>query len=164
MQRFSAVLHHQSRLHPSQDFIRTNGTLASPLKVAPSSALETNALLTSIANLSSREIEPSHTVLLCQLNSLLKHQSSQQATWETVGVVDKLVELQECGSHEVEQLARLSLSLLGYAPPYLGRGLRILSIDGGGTRLVCKGVQGMGGAGFSLPDKCYGNVLPHKDV
>jgi hypothetical protein len=56
--------------------------------------------------------------------------------WDFRGVVPKLAELQECGIVEVEEQARVCLSLLGYVPLYAGRGLRILSIDGGGTRLV----------------------------
>ncbi len=53
--------------------------------------------------------------------------------WDN-GVVPTLVELTDCGQSEMESQARMALCLLGYAPPYAGKGLRILSIDGGGTR------------------------------
>lgn len=72
---------------------------------------------------------------LHQLTKLLQESPTAAGrVLEVGGVVPKLVELQDCESIEVEEQARVCLSLLGYAPPYSGRGLRILSIDGGGTR------------------------------
>ena len=75
---------------------------------------------------------------LHRLSALLLHESPHAAkqVWDERGAVSKLLRLQECGVKEVEEQARICLSLLGHAPPYSGRGLRILSIDGGGTRLV----------------------------
>ena len=35
---------------------------------------------------------------------------------------------------EVREQGRMALALLGHAPAYRGRGLRILTIDGGGSR------------------------------
>jgi len=67
---------------------------------------------------------------------LRKSPGTASQVWETGGIIPRLVELQDCGLLEAEEQARLCLSLLGYAPPYSGRGLRILSIDGGGTRSV----------------------------
>ena len=75
--------------------------------------------------------------LLYRLSEALRESvETAEQVWERRGVVAKLVELQACGRAGVEEQARVCLSLLGYAPPYLGRGLRILSIDGGGTRSV----------------------------
>ena len=93
-------------------------------------------LLTSITNLSPKVVDPSCIDLLNQLTTTLQRSPTMAPlqTWEKVGVVPKLVELEECGVLEVEQQARLNLSLLGYPPRFSGRGLRILSIDGGGTR------------------------------
>lgn len=100
-----------------------------------SSSMSTNELMTSIANLSPKTANSSHVGLLHQLTSLLlKSPKVAFQAWEMMGVVSNLVELQDCGLIDVEDQARLSLSLLGYAPPYSGKGLRILSIDGGGTR------------------------------
>ena len=91
-------------------------------------------ILSSIAKL--RMIDHSHVNLLHQLNSLLLLAPEVAAlpAWEMPGVIPRLIELQECGLVDLERQARLALSLLGHAPDYCGRGLRILSIDGGGTR------------------------------
>ena len=66
---------------------------------------------------------------------LQKHPEAAEDAWN-IGVVPTLVELKDCGQLKVEHQARMALSLLGYAPPYSGRGIRILAVDGGGTRLV----------------------------
>lgn len=89
---------------------------------------------------------------LHQLTKLLQESpTAAEHVLEVGGVVPKLVELQDCESIEVEEQARVCLSLLGYAPPYSGRGLRILSIDGGGTRLVVVyfWLSGMDGGGVA---------------
>ncbi len=77
-----------------------------------------------------------HLDQLGQFVSLLhrKPECAREA-WDS-GVVPTLVELSDCGQVEMESQARMALSLLGYPPPYAGKGLRILSIDGGGTRWV----------------------------
>ena len=92
-------------------------------------------IFTSIAQLTPNMVKPAHAELLEQLSTLVSHTpSAAKQAWEVVGMVSSLVRLQSCGLLEVEEKARHNLSLLGYAPPYAGRGLRILSIDGGGTR------------------------------
>ena len=73
---------------------------------------------------------------------LQEHPEISVDAWK-VGIVPTLVELKACGQAEVERQARLALSLLGYVPPYSGRGIRILSVDGGGTRFA--------GSGFYKP-------------
>lgn len=76
-------------------------------------------------------------VQLDRLRQLVVHlhkcPESSEAAWEA-GIVPVLVELSNCGQLEMEQQALLALSLLGYAPPYSGWGIRVLSVDGGGTR------------------------------
>ena len=76
---------------------------------------------------------------LDQLNQLVvllsRFPETSPGVWE-MGLVPTLLELQSCGQPEVEKKARLALTLLGHSPPCAGRGLRILSVDGGGTRSV----------------------------
>ena len=81
-----------------------------------------------------------NTASLNQLNRLRqlvmllhKHPEASEEAWKG-GIVPMLVDLRECGQMEFEQQARLALALLGWAPPLTGRGIRILSVDGGGTR------------------------------
>lgn len=71
---------------------------------------------------------------LRRLVCLLKENSDVSSLVWQDGLIPVLVELLESDQKEVEQLARLILSLVGHTPPYRGHGLRILSLDGGGTR------------------------------
>ena len=64
---------------------------------------------------------------------LLKRPQARSEVWRAGGI-PVIIELSQCGKDSVEQQARMALSLLGHPPPYPGRGLRILAIDGGGSR------------------------------
>lgn len=76
----------------------------------------------------------SHLEQLRQLVvSLHRNPALAGEVWKA-GLVPKLIEFGRCGVSDFERQARMALSLVGYAPPYSGRGLRILSVDGGGTR------------------------------
>lgn len=100
-------------------------------------SLDTRSLLTSIFQMSQKPLDHSDVAVLHQFKAHLQESpKAAQCVWEVGGAVPKLAELQDCGVLELEEEARVCLSLLGYAPPYSGRGLRILSMDGGGTRLV----------------------------
>lgn len=50
------------------------------------------------------------------------------------GAIELLKELQYSPDSAIVEHARLGLSLLGHVPPLPGKGIRILSIDGGGIR------------------------------
>ena len=65
--------------------------------------------------------------------SLHRNPALAGGVWKA-GLVPKLIEFSRCGVSDFERQARMALALVGYAPPYSGRGLRILSVDGGGTR------------------------------
>ena len=71
---------------------------------------------------------------LRQLVLLLLNEPQARAEVGRAGGVPVMIELSQCGRDSVEQQARMALSLLGHPPSYAGRGLRILSIDGGGSR------------------------------
>jgi calcium-independent phospholipase A2-gamma len=49
-------------------------------------------------------------------------------------VVPLLLPLTTSEMKELAEEAREALVLLGYVPPVKGKGIRILSLDGGGTR------------------------------
>lgn len=75
-----------------------------------------------------------HLDKLHQLVVLLQRHPEVSADVWKAGIIPLLMESKDCGQLEVEHQARLALTLLGYTPPCSGRGIRILSVDGGGTR------------------------------
>ena len=82
-----------------------------------------------------------HQVSLNQLERLRqlvvhlrRHPEVRKELFQSSRVVSSLIKLKETGPREIQQQSNMVLSLLGCPPPYKGRGLRILSIDGGGTR------------------------------
>ena len=79
--------------------------------------------------LSPRHLDQLHRLVV----SLHRNTLLSKDVWR-VGLVPKLIEFSRCGEKEFERQARMALSLVGHAPFYSGRGLRILSVDGGGTR------------------------------
>ena len=71
---------------------------------------------------------------LRQLALLLLNDPRAAAEVWAAGAVPFIIELSHCGKEMVEQQARMTLALLGHPPLLTGRGLRILAVDGGGTR------------------------------
>ena len=49
-------------------------------------------------------------------------------------VLPHLLKLRQSQDHAVQSQAHQALALVGYVPPPRGRGIRILSVDGGGTK------------------------------
>ena len=76
-----------------------------------------------------RHLDKSHQLVVL----LQRHPEVSADVWKA-GIIPLLMESKDCGQLEVEHQARLALTLLGYTPPCSGRGIRILSVDGGGTR------------------------------
>ena len=72
-----------------------------------------------------------------QLVVCLQQQPEVAGEAWTSGIVPWLLELKRSSHHEeVIHQTNLALALLGHVPDCQGRGLRILSIDGGGVRWV----------------------------
>lgn len=73
-----------------------------------------------------------------QLRQLIKHlrqdPTASAEAWKSPAVVPTLLELNNSPEGEVRAQARIALALLGHAPSLNGRGIRILSLDGGGSR------------------------------
>ena len=73
-----------------------------------------------------------------QLHQLIKHlrhdPTASAEAWKSPALVPTLLELTNSPEGEVRAQARVALALLGHAPTLNGRGIRILSLDGGGSR------------------------------
>lgn len=73
-----------------------------------------------------------------QLRLLVKHlrqdPTASAEAWKSPALVPTLVEFKNSPEEEVRAQARMALALLGHAPSLSGRGIRILSLDGGGSR------------------------------
>ena len=114
-------------------------SIASPVTQHPEFDQSTESLLKTLFPLKKNDNgnKSGNVCYLEQLGQLVLslHRCPSLAgkVWR-VGLVPKLIEFSRCGVSECEKQARMALSLIGYAPPYSGRGLRILSVDGGGTR------------------------------
>ena len=134
--------HHSSprgpSLHNDRSFQSSSVHLALPVTQLPEFGSTDNILkaLFSIGKkkggddmLSPRHLDQLHRLVV----SLHRNPSLSKDVWR-VGLVPKLIEFSRCGEKEFERQARMALSLVGHAPFYSGRGLRILSVDGGGTR------------------------------
>lgn len=50
------------------------------------------------------------------------------------GILPILLRLRKCPDASVAAAAREALALVGYVDPVKGRGIRILTVDGGGTK------------------------------
>ena len=85
--------------------------------------------------------QPDENVSLLQLDRMRQlvvciheHPIVAVDAWKT-GLVPWLQEVKRCSRHEeLVQQANIALALLGHVPDCKGKGLRILSIDGGGVR------------------------------
>ena len=114
--------------------------MASPMTRLPEFGSTENLVkaLFSLGQKKNDDVNLHHLEQLCHLVvSLHRDPLLAQDVWK-VGLVPKLIEFSKCGEVRFERQARMALSLVGQAPPYAGRGLRILSVDGGGTRFVLK--------------------------
>ena len=119
---------------------RNNRLMASPATELPAFESAEN-FMKSFLSLGQKKKDGDKTNLrhLKQLHQLVDslrvNPELARNVWK-IGLVPKLIEFSKCGATEFERQARMALSLVGHAPPYSGRGLRILSVDGGGTRLA----------------------------
>ena len=82
----------------------------------------------------------SENVALLWLDSLVNymkiHPIARRQVFKEKGV-SHILKLRECATSEMLLgKIRVALALLGYVDPVQGRGVRILALDGGGTRLV----------------------------
>jgi len=97
---------------------------------------EIKTVFSFIVNASTKSVRLSLSDHLNKLSQKLleDHPAAALQALEEPLLVVRLREFEQCGHEGLERPARLCLALLGQPPPYSGGGLRILSIDGGGTR------------------------------
>ncbi|XP_076468723.1 calcium-independent phospholipase A2-gamma-like [Babylonia areolata] len=91
----------------------------------------TRALVASIRTAQSTSSKVSRTQDLCR--HLKQYPSGRHEATESK-VVPVLLRMTDSGDTELKGAAREALALLGYTEPVRGRGIRILTLDGGGTR------------------------------
>uniref|UniRef100_A0A023GC31 Putative intracellular membrane-bound ca2+-independent phospholipase a2 n=1 Tax=Amblyomma triste TaxID=251400 RepID=A0A023GC31_AMBTT len=104
------------------------------LPVMPQAEIDrtSRALLKSVVAATS---PPSQVARLEELNNHIMNYPSSLCILVKERAIAHILRLREyCGNSTVEGAARETLALLGYVDPPGGKGLRILSIDGGGTR------------------------------
>uniref|UniRef100_A0A3Q3NH86 Calcium-independent phospholipase A2-gamma-like n=1 Tax=Mastacembelus armatus TaxID=205130 RepID=A0A3Q3NH86_9TELE len=86
------------------------------------------------------EVQNRRKVFSVEKNSTYKSNFSRQSTSQTCGektAVMLLRRRRNCrGNQALQRALRETLALIGYVDPVKGRGIRVLSIDGGGTRGV----------------------------
>ena len=137
-----AHCHPPSSLSPSQRLIAPLSPSTPSDYFATATNVQTPASKDLIQSLlkfrNSRSTDLRQLERLQKLVCLLKENPGISAEVWRDGLVPVLAEMSESGPIELEQPARLILSLVGYAPPYRGHGVRILSLDGGGTRYLVK--------------------------
>lgn len=130
-----------SSLHLTSQFLSRS---VSQMAEAPSQEQQQNLfenlqnLLKSSSQFRKSRVNLRHLDKLHQVVLLLQRHPEVSADVWRAGIIPLLMESKDCGQLEVEHQARLALTLLGYTPPCSGRGIRILSVDGGGTRWAWK--------------------------
>lgn len=79
--------------------------------------------------------EQSRQIRLEEFNDhLLRYQSVGKSQAIQEQAISILLEIRKKGNKEVGREAQKALTLLGWADPVKGRGIKVLSIDGGGSR------------------------------
>lgn len=79
--------------------------------------------------------EQSRQIRLEEFNDhLLRYQSVSKSQAIQEQAISTLLEIRKKGNKEVGREAQKALTLLGWADPVKGRGIKVLSIDGGGSR------------------------------
>ncbi|ESO82545.1 hypothetical protein LOTGIDRAFT_223198 [Lottia gigantea] len=91
----------------------------------------TRALVHSIHAAKSISSKITRTEEFC--NHLLQHHNSRVIAYKEK-VVPDLIAFRKSSDQTLRGMANEALALIGYVPPLKSRGIRILSIDGGGTR------------------------------
>lgn len=68
------------------------------------------------------------------IDFMRKYPLARQQIYHDNGIKDLLLMRESSTDNDILKQCQVALALLGYSDPVCGRGIRILSIDGGGTR------------------------------
>lgn len=103
-----------------------------PLKTVASVQNRTRSLVQALRTAKN---EQSRLIRLEEFNDhVLRYQGVSRSQAIREQVISTLLEIRKKGNKEVRKESRKALALLGWVDPVKGRGIKVLSIDGGGSR------------------------------
>ena len=115
-------------------FPSTVGTLGShmPLKTVASVQNRTRSLVQALR---AAKNEQSRLIRLEEFNDhVLRYQSVSRSQAIREQAISTLLVIRKKGNKEVRKESQKALALLGWVDPVKGKGIKVLSIDGGGSR------------------------------
>ena len=103
-----------------------------PLKTVASVQNRTRSLVQALR---AAKNEQSRLIRLEELNDhVLRYQGVSRSQAIREQAISTLLEIRKKGNKEVRKESQKALALLGWVDPVKGRGIKVLSIDGGGSR------------------------------
>lgn len=103
-----------------------------PLKTVASVQNRTRSLVQALRTAKN---EQSRLIRLEEFNDhVLRYQGVSRSQAIREQVISTLLEIRKKGNKEVRKESQKALALLGWVDPVKGRGIKVLSIDGGGSR------------------------------
>ena len=103
-----------------------------PLKTVASVQNRTRSL---VQNLRNAKNEQSRLIRLEEFNDhVIRYQGVSRSQAIREQAISSLLEIRKKGNKEVRKESQKALALLGWVDPVKGRGIKVLSIDGGGSR------------------------------
>lgn len=103
-----------------------------PLKTVASVQNRTRSLVQALRNAKN---EQSRLIRLEEFNDhVIRYQGVSRSQAIREQAISTLLEIRKKGNKEVRKESQKALALLGWVDPVKGRGIKVLSIDGGGSR------------------------------
>ena len=103
-----------------------------PMKTVASIQNRSRSLVHALRNAKS---EQSRLIRLEEFNEhILRFLNAGRSQAIREGAISVLLRIRQNGDREVKKEVQKSLALLGWVDPVKGKGIRVLSIDGGGSR------------------------------
>lgn len=103
-----------------------------PLKTVASVQNRTRSLVQALRTAKN---EQSRLIRLEEFNDhVIRYQGVSRSQAIREQAISTLLEIRKKGNKEVRKESQKALALLGWVDPVKGRGIKVLSIDGGGSR------------------------------